>query len=591
MAGVISVGGRQREMYMAQFNRMASGRDEDPLTKELDRQAAEDAKAQAEKRLEDVAGATIAAGRARTEQGAQRTGAYVEAQGAAVRARKAAELKAYNDILEGRLESARKDRELQEKLPVWRAQTGEAGAHATLFGAQTEEAKAKTRGEQDKNAREVAEGLVNDSERIANHYIGLASGGQPIDKYGTDEFVKAMQHLGNNKFYDVPRNPDGGWKYDPKQVAQQFPMTDDKGIPTFRTAKDLRTVNMPVSDFGRKLQDVRAILDDPNQTEDMKRAATNELVSISSPTMPKIQGAMVQKLVDLGAYPQAINLMKDFQNKDGSVKGKLPGAAAQTDMANRISVIGTQNELMDRWKQLNAQGLIPVGTWRKPVLDLLKDIGANNPDVQTFRDLLNLQVSQYMNLMHGRRYMEKEMEFIMNSMPSQYDSPATFEKILGNMRAHMIQDVRERAGSLADWGFQVPKGIEPIPVIQTLNGGRKPAGLEFDDGGTITPEMIRDQAIGLDLLRKQNQRSGQDIGGKGAFRSSQLGMTADPTAGAPTAPVVDDEKAIRDEIANMTPEQIKKELGKVPNLDVSPEDMAKDLADARKETLEQAQTP
>jgi hypothetical protein len=588
----IDLGAGQREMAMRMFQAAYGGNDsgEDELTKELDRQAQQATRDAAERRLQVESGARISDLKARQGIAQQRAGAYISAE-------QQREEMERQQILRGQEASGRAAEFLPYKERLSTAQTGAANASAEASRAAALERKVtavkrqlETQGVADKNAREVAEGLVNDSERITNHYIGMAAGGQPIDKNGTDEFVKAMQHLGNNKFYDVPRNPDGSWKYDPKQVAQQFPMTDDKGIPTFRAAKEQRDINMPGSDFGKKLRDVRAILDDPSQSEDMKRAATNELVSISSPTMPKIQGAMVQRLIDVGAYPQAINLMKDFQNKDGgNGKLKMPSASAQSDITNRISVIGTQNELMDRWKELQKQGLIPVGTWRKPVLDMLKDIGANNADVQVFRDLLNVQVSQYMNLMHGRRYMEKEMEFITNSMPSQYDSPATFEEVLRSMRAHMIQDVRERAGSLQDWGYQIPKGIDPIPVIQSLHEGHMPAGIEFDDGGYLPPEAIRDQALGIDILRQQAKRRGQDIGGTGAFRDNntdQLGMSY-----SPTEPPVDEEKAMRDEISKMTPEQVRKELAAVPDLRTSPEDTAADLGAARKEALEQAQTP
>jgi hypothetical protein len=395
-----------------------------------------------------------------------------------------------------------------------------------------------------------------------------------------------MQHIGGDRFFTLGRNPDGSWKYDPKTIAQEYPLYDDKGIPSTKLAEGLRKVNMPESDFGRTLKDAQDVLDNPNSSEDMKHASTNMLVSKYAPNLGKVQGGLVQRLVDAGAYPQAINLMKDMQGKDGmgangQMKPGKPSASSITDMEDRTSLIQTQNEILDKWKDLRARGIWPTGTLRKPIYDTLKEIGANDPDVQLFRGMLQLQISQYMKLMHGRRFMEKEMEFIQNSLPSQYDSGNAFEHVLIGMRQHMIDDVRTRLGVLGMWGIK-PPGAEnymPKDPVEVLRGGERLPGIEFNDA-YISPEQARDTALGFDVLR----RKGVSIGGMEEFRKGggeQLGMTMAPSesygpgattstpstagtdaVGSVPASMSEAERRIRQEISSMSSEDLKRALGK-----------------------------
>jgi hypothetical protein len=593
MAGVIDLGARQREMYMALMGHMFARNQEDDITKELDRQAAEDERARIQKRLEESTAAQITAGQERTRQGAARTGAYVSAEQQREEASRQA-------ILRGQEQSGRAEELLPYRERLMGAQTGAATAAAEASRAAAyerlvtaEKRKLEATGVSEKNAREMAEGLVSDSERNYNFAITQALNGHQFSKEETDLLEHNMQHIGGDRFFKLDRNPDQGWKYDPNTIAQQYPLYDDKGIPSTKLAEGLRKVNMPESDFGRTLKDAQGVLDNPNASEDMRRAATNMLVSKYAPNLGKVQGGLVQRLVDAGAYPQAINLMKDMQGKDGmgaggQMKPGKPSAASVTDMEDRTSLIQTQNEILDKWKDLRARGIWPTGALRKPIYDTLKEIGANDPDVQLFRGMLQLQISQYMKLMHGRRFMEKEMEFIQNSLPSQYDSGNAFEHVLLGMRQHMIDDVRTRLGVLGMWGIR-PSGAEqyePLDPVAVMKGGQRLPGIEFNDA-YISPEQARDTALGFDILR----RKGVSIGGMEEFRKNdQLGMTMAPSPSGgpiPTGPsygkgattstpstagteavgsvpgsMSEAEQRIRQEISNMSSEDLKRALGK-----------------------------
>jgi len=569
MAQLIDLGAAQRALYMSMFNDLYGNKNRYDLTREIDRQSDEARKDLAEQRL-------LAESRARQADSAARLGISRERAGAYIAAEQERQKMEDEQIARGKEASDRAERQMQPKIDLMRAQTGAASAaaeasHAAALerAAATEKNKLEAQGLSAKNARDAADALVKDSERGYNFAISMAQGGHKFDKDETDKFVANARHLGDDRFFDVPRNPDGSWNYDPKTVAQQFPIVDQKGMPTTKLAEGIRKLQQPESDFGRKLHDVRDILEDPTSSEYMKHAATAGLTAMYSPTVPKIQGDLVQRLVDVGAYPQAINLMKDFQTKEGGGKPNKPSAKSTTDMQDRLALIQTQNELLEQWHDLRGRGLYPTGVLRKPILDTLRDLGVNNADVEGFRKLLNLQVSQYMTLMHGRRYMEKEMEFIKNSLPSDVDSAATFESVLRSMRKHMVTDVQTRAGALKMFGIDTP-GITPRDPADVIRGGESLPGLEFNDA-YVPPQTVRDMAIGLDILRKQDVARGLKIGGVGEFRDNQmgadkqqagisgLGMTPVPPEQPETPPPSKEDK-MREEIAKMTPDQIRKEL-------------------------------
>jgi hypothetical protein len=522
-------------MYTAVMNRMMSRNQEDDITKELDRQAAEDEKARAEKRLEEATAASITAGQERTRQGAARTGAYLTAQEAAAQAHRAAVVKAFDDIANNRKRVDIAASELEAHKPLWSAQTKEAEAHTGLFGAQTTGENVKTQGERDKQARAVVDDNMKHDNQGMAFAIAQATRGQPFTADETDELERKFQRYGQDKFFKLPRNDDGSWKYDPKMVAQQYPIFDSRGQPTTKLANDLRTSNKPYSTYYQELADADRLLKDPSSTPEERRMAGMRLVKSSAPSMEQVGTDIMSRLVAADNLPAAMNFMKDYQTKWGEGKGaqgalSKPTGKQQSEMEDRLALVQSMNENIRHFQLLKARGWFPTGVLRQPLLNVLQETGLANPYVEAFRNELNTQISQYMNLMHGRRFMTEEMKFIKHAMPSEEDATNVFEQVAVSMRQHMINDIRSRAGVLQMWGVRIPEGIDPILPADILAGGGNLPDIETSTG-LIPAEKSKDYVIGLQNMTEALRRSGQDIGGLGAFR--KVNPTVGEVPGAP----------------------------------------------------------
>jgi len=526
---VIDLGAEQRRRIDSLMEQMYRNQPDD-LSREIDRQAEEAVREANERRLERATQAQIMQGQERVRQGAERTRAYTSAE-AAREAQEREQIERAKEL------SGRQERELQTRIPEWQAETEQhkaetdlARQHILQSRAEAGRIGAETEGLRQKQKREMDEALVQDSRNTVNFAIAQAQGGHQFTPDETKAVEFAFQHLSQDRFYNLPKNQDGTWQFDPKTVARDYPVMDNKGLPSTDFAKGIREINKARTPFAQKLQDYNDILKDPNSTEEQKRLAGLDVFKNAQPLMPQIEAGLVQRLLDAGEVDSGVNLMKWFQTKDGGNKPlDKPSASAMKDMNDRMGIIQTQNELRDMWHFIRQQNLYPTGAIRKPILMMLKEIGESNRYVDSFNKLLNTQVSQYMNLMHGKRFMEKEMEFIQNSLPSYMDSANVFETVLDSMQAHMIKDVRTRAGVMRSWGFRTPEGIDPIDPIDVLKRGEQLPGIESDNSYT-PPGMSRDHALAIQKLSEIMQRRGQSVGGVGSFRGYQGGQLGETPA-------------------------------------------------------------
>lgn len=412
-------------------------------------------------------------------------------------------------------ESARQERQTESTIGLQGAEAGHAVAETGLAKARTTDVGVETQARRTKMQSDAAEAVVNNAQRSILFAQGQAMGDHQFSKDETDQIEHNYQLYGGDRLYKLDRNPDGGWKYDKTKLPMQ--MLDKDGQPTTKYAEGINKLNAAQTEPFREIQDYEKMATDPNTTPAMKDMGARRLVKTMTPSFDQFGMGLANDLLEAGAPDAAVAFAKDFHQGSGSKPLKTPTAGETTDMQDRLQLVDHMDTLRSDLKKLTDQGIIPTGHYRQKPLKLLADMELGNPEVQSFTKRTNELVSMYMKMMHGRRFQQHEVAWILKSMPSTEDSASVLDRALEVMSNEMSTDVRLRSGVLSSVGIQVPPGINPISPHDILKGHEGIPDIETS-GSYMTGAMATQMLKGQEILRQKYMR--QNIGGTGAFRDS-----------------------------------------------------------------------
>ena len=457
---VIDLRGKEQErqaqmlMMMQQFRSRSSlsgGESEyDRVTKEIEAQHLKEA---ADARASAVAGATIGANQALTEQRINKTN--LETWGAGQK-----------NVLDWS-EEERKKRELEEgTLPLKRAQTGAAEAEIPLRQAQTGEAKARTSLVQQDIEAKKNWMTQQDDEALAKHTndqwnMGVQNiiSGNPsaLTKDNADTLEKAGK-LKYGPGFTLPRTEDGS--LDPKAVPNiAATVTDKNGQPSADFAKDLHAAEKPNTPFEANVRSWQDAIN-RGKPEEAKWYA-DKLWTDVQPTVGKVQGALLKQMFDDGDVDGIKQTLPGFRPSGGKgASMALPPAQARQQTEDGLNTLGQIQRLNEQFTDLvKTQPLPPTGRMVMPMYDFWAAIQHSNPDVQAFRANLKDVVAQYRKFITGKASNEKEMADLLQAVPNENDDVRAFTKKLAEMRWKTTRRVRTDLGIQQAYGLKIPDEI------------------------------------------------------------------------------------------------------------------------------------
>jgi len=426
-------------------------------------------------------------------------------------------------------EDERKRRELEEgTLPLRRAQTEETQAGTALRKQQAVESRARTgkvvaetQGELDEQTRKANEAIYTRAEKQRTLAHQMAAMGEPVDKTGADQLERAERLLQGNPGYVLPRNPDGSWK---PPSRPELGMLDEKGNPTTKFAEGLDKIQTPDSPLGKLISDATEAKAKGAPPEVMKRFEQG-FVKLTALTPNEVRGSCVQTFIDAGDYEGASQCLAQARSEQ---KLQMPSKEERMEFSRQSRLVLEIQSIQDRYNDLKAQGRIPVGRIRQPMLDTWAATGTDDPDLQTLRKDIEQMKGEYLLYLSGRAASDQERAEINKRIPSLFDSPQTFEQALPAFQSKVKTNISVDAGILYSLGYKIPDNVPVLPLDEVLKQG--PVPNVITETGFIPADFTKQHVKGIGVLG----RDPKVVGGVTEFRDKGGPSTGTPGGPEPT---------------------------------------------------------
>jgi len=526
MAEVIDLGAPQRAMYMAMFNRMREGND-DQVSREIDRQAELDLRER-----------QAAAGEARDRERLK-----MEQQ---EHARKMDE---FNQTFGLRQQEADYNewKAKDESTQNWiRTQAAQNNSNAEVLWRKAQTDKEKVDADRDRQDTEAKkwwldnkknEAIVGDARRLLNGYYARAGQGEQFGKDDADRVERATQIYYGDTNMRVPRGPAGEWLPDRDKI-RGLQLTKD-GTVSAQLGQQLHSADRPYDKVGQALWDLDHA--DPNLPQEQKdmlaQNAKNELYKgMPDPMKRFLNGILDATSNDPHAFYDAlahINAAKASGKANANLK--IPTSKDVNDITDGMLQATHMRDLADQIPSIyDKYGYLPAGWGARTAAEWLNKVGLQDPEVTNWKKELDQVVLQ--NIFHytGKRWNPNEADLARKGFPNPMEDPPEVLRSSLYRFADLVEEkLAMQMGYMKSFGYKTPDDIpdpkDPsktisIPVImpqevfQAL--GENPA--YHGDTGDLNADYTKElgvRAFRLSRLQEAaRKRAGLDIGGTGSFR-------------------------------------------------------------------------